>query len=194
MFVDSDSLADRDMEAKLQSMEGLMDEVLDAGTELPELIELTELIGQVHLSYRRFTKDVLRATPVKIADTGLTTHRSSDSHRPLYSLPKTDMPTYDGDPKAWRKFWEQFTQRLSMYPDLPASKKIAQLEQAIKPLDGKALISAPKGTEKEYSGPCSRDMINRRRSIGLMFMRHLSIPHLTRGEVSMPSAPGYKMP
>ena len=150
MFVDSDSLADRDMEAKLQSMEGLMDEVLDAGTELPELTELTELIGHVHLSYRKFTKDVLRATPVEIADAGLTTHRSSDSHRPLYRLPKTDMPTYDGDPKAWRKFWERFTQRLSMYPDLPASEKIAQLEQAIKPLDGKALISAPKGTEEEY--------------------------------------------
>ena len=71
-----------------------MDEVLDAGTELPELTELTELIGHVHLSYRKFTKDVLRATPVEIADAGLTTHRSSDSHRPLYRLPKTDMPTY----------------------------------------------------------------------------------------------------
>ena len=37
-----------------------------------------------------------------------------------------------------------------MYPDLPASEKIAQLEQAIKPSKGKALISAPKGTQSVY--------------------------------------------
>ena len=37
-----------------------------------------------------------------------------------------------------------------MHPDLPAAEKIAQLEQAIKPLDGRALISAPKGVEEEY--------------------------------------------
>ena len=37
-----------------------------------------------------------------------------------------------------------------MYPDLPASEKIAQLEQAIKPAEGRALISAPKGTQAEY--------------------------------------------
>ena len=55
---------------------------------------------------------------------------------------KRDMPIFEGEPKLWRKFWERFTQRLSMDPDLPASEKIAQLEQAIKPADGRALIRA----------------------------------------------------
>ena len=70
--------------------------------------------------------------------------------KPIIKLPKTDMPIFEGEPKLWRRFWERFTQRLSMYPDLPASEKIAQLEQAIKPVEGRALISAPKGTESEY--------------------------------------------
>ena len=70
--------------------------------------------------------------------------------KPAIKLHKTDMPTFEGEPKLWRRFWERFTQRLDMHPTLPASEKISQLEQAIKPLDGKALISAPKGTESEY--------------------------------------------
>ena len=149
MFVDSDSLADRDMEAKLQAMEPLIDELLDALTALPDLDELNDLVSEVHLTYRKFTKDVLRATPVKDKDTVVASHHCS-AKKPLYSLPKTEMPIFDGDPKLWRKFWERFNQRLSMHPDLPASEKIAQLEQAVKPSDGKALISAPKGTEEEY--------------------------------------------
>ena len=96
MFVESDSLADRDMEAKLSAMEPLIDELLDAATELPDLDELTELIGQVHLTYRKFTKDVLRATPVKDVDP--TTSHPDARKQPLYRLTKTDMPTFEGDP------------------------------------------------------------------------------------------------
>ncbi len=88
---------------------------------------------------------ILQVTPDKTVD--LTKVKDPVDIKPLYRLPKTDMPAFEGDPKLWRRFWERFSQRLSMYPDLPASEKIAQLEQAIKPLEGKALISAPKGTQ-----------------------------------------------
>ena len=158
MFVESDSLADRDMEAKLSAMEPLINELLDAATELPDLDELTELIGQVHLTYRKFMKYVLRATLVKDSDP--TTSHPDTRKQPPYRLPKMDMPTFEGDPKLWRRFWERFSQRLSMHPDLPASEKIAQLEQAIEPPAGRALISAlpagralisaPEGVEEEY--------------------------------------------
>ena len=148
MFIDSNSLADRDMEARISALKPILDELLDAATELPDHNELNELISQVHLTHRRFSKDVLQAIPVKDADPISTTH--SCGRKPLYSLPKTDMPTFEGDPKLWRKFWEWFSQRLSMHPDLPAAEKITQLEQAIKPLDGRALISAPKGVKEEY--------------------------------------------
>ena len=150
MFIDSDSLADRDMNSNIKAMGTIVDELLDACIELPDMNELTELIGEVHLSYHKFIRDVLRTTPVGVSDSTPATSSTCSGHKPLYGLPKTEMPTYDGDPKLWRKFWERFNQRISMHPDLPASEKIAQLEQAIKPLDGKALISAPKGSEAEY--------------------------------------------
>ena len=49
MIIDSDSLADRDMEARISAMEPIFDELLDAATELPDHNELNELISQVHL-------------------------------------------------------------------------------------------------------------------------------------------------
>ena len=52
MFIDSDSLADRDMEARISAMEPILDKLLDAATELPDHDELNELISQVHLTHR----------------------------------------------------------------------------------------------------------------------------------------------
>ena len=150
-FADSDRMGDRDMEAKLQSLETLVDELLDAEAELTHINEVTTLIHDVHISYQAFTKDVLKAMPEKIVDTAPTTvkdHRSP--YLPQFKLPKTDMPSFEGDPKLWRHFWEHFNQRISIFPDIPPSEKIAQLEQAIQPPDGRALICAPKGTEDEY--------------------------------------------
>ena len=147
MFSDSDSVGDLDIQAKLQAMEPYIDELLDVSAELPEIKEITSLIKEVHLSYRQFTKESLRALPVKEPES------SKDVRSPSvqqYKLPKTDMPVFEGDPKLWRRFWERFNQRISMYPGIPAAEKIAQLEQAIKPPDGRALICAPKGTEEEY--------------------------------------------
>ena len=174
MFVESDSLADRDMEAKLSAMEPLIDELLDAVTELPDLDELTELIGQVHLTYRKFKKDVLRATPVKDADP--TTSHPDARKQPLYRLPKTDMPTFEGDPKLWRRFWERFSQRLSMHPDLPAS-----LEQAIKPPAGRALINTPEGVEEEYLASVAALKQNHAKFIVVMSMQHTNCPHRRPG-------------
>ena len=61
--------------------------------------ELSELIGKLHLSYRKFIKDVLRTTPVGVSDATPATSSTCPGHKPLYRLPKTEMPTYDGDPK-----------------------------------------------------------------------------------------------
>ena len=47
-------------------------------------------------------------------------------------------------------FWERFSQRISVFPGIAAADKIVQLERAIKPPDGRALILAAKGTEEEY--------------------------------------------
>ena len=113
-----------------------------------------------------------------------------DSHavdaKPAIKLPKTDMPTFEGEPKLWRRFWERFTQRLDMHPTLPASEKIAQLEQAIKPLDGKALISAPKGTESEYQ-ECIKNLKARYDQPRKIYRAHVhevmdhSTPYTTEG-------------
>ena len=136
------------MQGKLQGLETLIDDLLDTAASLPDNAELDSRVKEVHLSHRKLTKEVLRATPDKTPD--MTKVKDSADTKPLYRLPKTDMPIFEGDSKLWRRFWERFTQRLAMYPDLPASEKIAQLEQAIKPAEGRALISFPKGTHAEY--------------------------------------------
>ena len=149
-FQKSDSLADIDMLDKLQKMDSVIDELLESEASLPEREELSKLIQEVQLLYRRQTKEALRSCPDKAPTADSSRSADSGKSKLLYGLPKTDMPVFEGEPKMWRKFWEKFMQRLAMHPDLPASEKIAQLEQAIKPIDGKALISAPKGTETEY--------------------------------------------
>ena len=149
-FQKSDSLADIDMLDKLQKMDSVIDELLESEASLPEIEELSKQIQEVQLLYRRQTKEALRSCPDKAPTADSSRSADSGKSKPLYGLPKTDMPVFEGEPKMWCKFWERFTQRLAMHPDLPASEKIAQLEQAIKPIDGKALISAPKRTETEY--------------------------------------------
>ena len=144
-FQKSDSLRDSDILDKLQKIDPIIDEILETEAALPDFDELHEQIQKTQLLYRQQTKEALRAKP----DPVTVDSRAVDA-KPAIKLPKTDMPTFEGEPKLWRRFWERFTQRLDMHPTLPASEKIAQLEQAIKPLDGKALISAPKGTESEY--------------------------------------------
>ena len=159
-FQKSDSLADIDMLDNLQKMDPVIDELLESEASLPEMDNLSRQIQEVQLLYRKHTKEALRSRPDKspLADGS----RPADHGRskPLYGLPKTAVPTFEGEPKMWHKFWERFTLRLAMHPDLPTSEKIAQLEQEIKPADGKALISAPKGTEAEYK-ECVRNLEQR---------------------------------
>ena len=169
---------------------------LAARSSLPDMDELNAQIREVHLSYRQFTKELLRATPDDQSDKGAdidgSQSKSSRDSRPLYSLPKTDMPTFEGDPKQWRKFWERFNPRLSMHPDLPASEKIAQLEQAIKPPDGRDMISASKGTEEEYLA-CVKSLEQRYDQPKKIYRSYVhetydhSTPHTRRGLYTLDS-------
>ena len=149
IFHSTDSLADRDMAEQLQEIQPLINELLKAESTLPDMKELSAQIRELQLTHRKYTKEVLRFTPAPVVDTSRPRDRDHGHSKPLYGLPKTEMPTFEGDPKLWRKFWERFNQRISMH-DLPATEKIAQLEQAIKPPEGRALVNAAKGTEEEY--------------------------------------------
>ena len=180
IFKDSDSPADRNMRGKLHEMELLIDELLDTEPSLSDVAELSTQICEVHLTYRKFTTEVLQATPVTTPDVDGSRPRSN---KPIYGDPKTEMPTFEDDPKLWRKFGKFFNQCLSMHPDLPAS---APLKQAIKPPDGCTLISAPKGTEKEYMA-CVHNLeeqYNQPRWIYQTYVQETfehSTPHTRRG-------------
>ena len=121
-----------------------LQKLLLTSDELSDIDEVTSLIKEVNLSHRKFIKKVLRARPTKAPEPS---RDGRSSYVQQFKLPKTDMPVFD---KLWRRFWERFTQRLSIYPDIPPTEKIAQLEQCIKPPDRRALIIAPSETEEEY--------------------------------------------
>ena len=192
LYRTSDSLADHDMKSKLRDIEFTIDELLGVTASLPDIEELQMRVKQLHLTHRCFTKDVLLATPDKAAD--LTKVKDLVDTKPLYRLPKADMPTFEGDPKLWRQFWERFSQRLSMYPNLPASEKIAQLDQAIKPSEGKALISAPKGTQSEYDASVFslQQRYDQPRRIYRTYVQEAfegSTPHSRKGLYSLATSP-----
>ena len=139
------------MAEQLKALGGLIDELLNAEGELSHLDEISTHIHEIHMSYQASTKDMIKARPVPIMDATPTMPRDHRSpYTPQYKLPQADMPTFEGDPKLWRRFWERFSQRISMFPGIPAADKMVQLERAIKPPDRRALILAAKGTEEEY--------------------------------------------
>ena len=156
-------------------MEPYIDELLDVSAELSEIKEITSLIKEVHLSYRQFTKEALRALPVKEPES------SKDVRSPSvqqYKLPKTDMPVFEGDPKLWCRFWEWLNQRISMYPGIPAAEKIAQLEQASSlPMEelSSALLKAQKKSTTPVSRHCNKGTISLDVFIVLIFMTPSSI-------------------
>ena len=137
---DSDRIGDSDMAEQLKALGGLIDELLNAEGELSHLDEISTHIHEIHMSYQAFTKDVLKARPVPIVDATPTMPYTS-FHKQTYPPSRETL---------WRRFWERFSQRISMFPGIPAADKIVQLERAIKPPDGRALILAAKGTEEEY--------------------------------------------
>ena len=66
LFKTSNSLTDQDMQGKLQGLETLIDDLLDTSASLPDNAELDSRVKEVHLSHRKLTKEVLRATPDKL--------------------------------------------------------------------------------------------------------------------------------
>ena len=82
------------------------------------------------------------------------------------------MPTFDGDPRRWRSFWERFSQWLAQFPSIPPTEKIAQLERAIHHADGKALIRKARGTQEDYESSIEslRQWYDRPRSIYKSYM------------------------
>ena len=81
LFKSFDSLTDRDMQGKLQGLETLTDELLDTTASLSDNAELDSRVKEVHLSHRKLTKEVLRATPDKTPDT--TKVKDSADTKPL---------------------------------------------------------------------------------------------------------------
>ena len=163
----TDSLADLDTLEQLREMKPLIDEVLKKPATLPDMDELMQRTEEIRLQHIKQLKEAIRTGPGAVP-----VDSPAVDAKPAIKLPKTDMPTFEGEPKLWRRFWERFTQRLEMHPTLPASEKIAQLEQAIKPVDGKALISAPKGTESGYQ-ECVRSLKARYEQQRKMYRAHV---------------------
>ena len=124
-----------------------------------------------------FEKDYIIPVKTKLharlasANQDNTSVSSTSSSRPEARLPKLNLPTFNGDPKGWTSFWEQFGV-IVHDTDLPDISKFIYLKSSLKG-EAKAVVSGLALTAANYQVACEllSDRFGRR---GAIVFSHLN--------------------
>ena len=141
LFQSSDSLGDRDVLAKLESMETTINELLDIEASISEFPELSTQLSDLQLLHRWLTKEVLRTTTPPSDLVGPVTTTSTPTLRGSVRLPRMELPTFDGEQEKWRDFWDEFRNALEKDTGLTSTDKLHYLRNSIKSEEGKDIVA-----------------------------------------------------
>ena len=75
---------------------------------------------------------------------------SPDSHKVVKSLPRMNLPVFEGDPLEWRSFWELFHSMVERETSLSETEKLFYLRSSIKNKEGQDILTATAGTAGDY--------------------------------------------